>query len=88
MDTSMHDIQVSSNGNTVWVTGFDGTCIGRFSKRFGLDVHTTMTDQINGKKECLYCTHQTANEDDWKMFVHQIKINYDIEVPGNLVTWS
>lgn len=34
-------VQVSACGTTVWVHGLDGSTVGRFSKRFGMDVHTT-----------------------------------------------
>ena len=31
----LYSIDVSALGDTVWVTGDDGSCVGRFSKRFG-----------------------------------------------------
>lgn len=51
-------IDVSSEGSTVWINSADGSCIGRFSKRFGLDVHRTLTEQMAGGSQCLHCTHE------------------------------
>jgi hypothetical protein len=34
----LYSIDVSPLGDTIWVTGDDGSCVGRFSKRFGIDV--------------------------------------------------
>ncbi len=44
----LYSIDVSALGDTVWVTGDDGSCVGRFSMRFGIDVHRTVTEQMAG----------------------------------------
>ena len=36
VDEHAFDLQLSADGSTVWVAAFDGSCIGRFSKRWGL----------------------------------------------------
>lgn len=35
----MFEIQLSANGETVWVHASDGSTVGRYSTRFGMDVH-------------------------------------------------
>lgn len=81
----MWDIDVSSNGDTVWVTAYDGSCIGRFSKRFGIDVHRTSSEQLAGAGQCLHCTHQSAGLSDWQVFRGAMLEHHGIEVPFNVV---
>ncbi|WP_158361681.1 hypothetical protein [Burkholderia pyrrocinia] len=42
----LYSIDVSAGGDTVWVTGHEGSGVGRFGKRFGIDVHQTVTEQL------------------------------------------
>lgn len=81
-------IDVSADGRTVWVNGADGSCIGRFSKRFGLDVHKTSIEQFSGESQCLHCTHEPAGPSAWSEFRAQILLHYKIHVPANLVSWE
>lgn len=81
-------IDVSGDGRTVWVNGSDGSCIGRFSKRFGLDVHKTASEQVAGGAQCLYCTHEPAGPPAWDEFRLHMKEHYEIDVPTDLVKWA
>ncbi|MEJ6003686.1 hypothetical protein [Paucibacter soli] len=81
-------VQVSQDGSTVWVFAMDGSTVGRFSKRFGLDVHTTVTAQMNGSKECIHCTHEPAGHKEWLEFCELMKKHYDIEVSVELVEFQ
>ena len=81
-------IDVSADRRTVWVNGSDGSCIGRFSKRFGLDVHKTSTEQVVGGSPCLHCTHEPAGPAEWDRFREQILFHYQIDVPADLVSWN
>lgn len=83
-----YDIQLSGSGDTVWVTAADGSCIGRFSKRFGIDVHTAVTDQMAGKSQCLFCTHTPSVQADWDIFREQVLQHHSIEVPAQLIKWD
>ena len=77
-----HQIEVSPNGQTLWVnSGLDGSCIARFDKRFGMDIHRTGTEQMAGQGECLHCTHAPADEVDWHAFVTLVKHHYGVEIP-------
>lgn len=58
----LHEVVVSGDGATVWVNGPDGSCIGRFSKRFGIDVHHTGTRQAEeGRVHLLYARARRAD---------------------------
>jgi hypothetical protein len=80
-------IQVSEDGGTVWVHALDGSTVGRFSKRFGVDVHRTMTAQISGEEQCLSCTHEPACPEDWRRFVDLMKQHHEITVPLDLISF-
>lgn len=80
-----YDIQVSLDGKTIWVHSADGSTVGRFSVRFGMDVHTTVTEQLNGATQCLFCTHTTPNKQDWITFCNLMLRHYDIKIPRRLI---
>ncbi|MBW8466885.1 MAG: hypothetical protein K0M67_01370 [Thiobacillus sp.] len=82
-------IQVSQDGATVWVhSTTDGSTVGRFSKCFGMDVHSTVTQQLAGVSQCLHCTHAPATEGDWQAFVELMLKHHGIAVPRGLVRFS
>ena len=68
MDQHPDQVQVSQDGQTVWVHSMDGSTVGRFSRRFGLDVHRTVTEQLQGAPQCLHCTHEVPSHADWVLF--------------------
>lgn len=65
-------VQVSENKQTVWCHALDGSTVGRFDWRYGLDVHTTVTAQMAGANQCLHCTHEPATLEDWRIFCDQM----------------
>ena len=71
------DIQIDSDGTTVWVNGDGGYCLGRFG-RMGIDVHCT-PDNSNGK-QCLFCTHEPVAAKDWETFKEQMKTCHNVTV--------
>jgi hypothetical protein len=82
-----HDIEVSADGSTVWVTANDGSCVGRFSKRFGIDVHRTAAEQLAGAGQCLFCTHAPAGAAEWSDFREAVLTHHGIEVPGDAISF-
>lgn len=80
-----HLVQVSRDRTTVWVHTSDGSTVGRFSKRFGIDVHTTIRQQMEGANQCLHCTHQKPTREDWATFCELMQEHYQIHIPKNLI---
>lgn len=80
-----YQIQVSPCGRTVWVHAVDGSTVGRFSKVFGMDVHTTISDQLKGADQCLRCTHTQPDVNDWYKFCELMKEHYSIDVPRDTI---
>lgn len=88
MDTE-DQIQVSDDGGTVWVHSCtDGSTVGRFSKRFGIDVHRTMTDQMAGGEQCLSCSHEPAGPEDWRRFVELMMVHHGVVIPFELIRFA
>ncbi|MFM0239792.1 hypothetical protein [Paraburkholderia phytofirmans] len=83
----LYSIDVSALGDTVWVTGDDGSCVGRFSKRFGIDLHRTVTEQMAGAAQCLHCTHDAAGAVECREFLEAIRRHYGIEVPADIISF-
>jgi hypothetical protein len=73
-------IDTSANGDTVWVNS-PTCCIGRFSKRFGMDIHRTVEQQMQGEPQCLHCTHGGGTHADWLEFVRLMKHHFNVTVP-------
>ena len=49
--------------------------------RFGMDVHSTATQQLQGKSQCLHCTHTKPTHEDWLLFCRLIQERHGIDVP-------
>lgn len=88
MDQHTEQVQVSQDGQTVWVHSADGSTVGRFSKRFGLDVHRTVTEQLQGASQCLHCTHEPPTHADWVLFCHLMREHFGIQVDVGLLTMA
>ncbi|WP_084688044.1 hypothetical protein [Paraburkholderia oxyphila] len=86
--TKPYCIDVSSRRDTVWVTAHDGSCVGRFSKCFGIDVHRTATEQLAGADQCLRCTHEPAGEAEWREFCEAVLLHHEIEVPFGTISFE
>jgi hypothetical protein len=72
------EVQISASGDTVWVHGPDGSTVGRFSRRFGMDVHTTVKKQMEGASQCLACTHGRAGQEQWERFCVLLEHHYGV----------
>lgn len=83
---STGQVQVSADGKTIWVHAFDGSTVGRFSMR-GMDVHTTVQEQMQGASQCLHCTHTRPELSDWLMFCEYMRTIYNIHVDPDLMSF-
>lgn len=60
---------------------------GAVFKNFGMDVHTSASDQLQGAAECLHCTHTKPSRDDWLLFCNLIQQHYGVQVAQDLVAF-
>ena len=75
-----YEIQISSNKDTLWIHASDGSTVGRFS-RFGIDMHNTVTEQMQGSAQCRLCTHKQPTRSDWKLFIEKALEFWGVVVP-------
>lgn len=76
----MNEVEVRSDGRTVWVnSGVSGACVGRFS-RFGIDIHNDLEVQMANGGQCLDCTHHHPSLADWQRFRKGMLDFYEVEV--------
>ncbi|MDA0152368.1 hypothetical protein OH460_08640 [Vibrio sp. Makdt] len=75
--------EIIGDGKTVWVNNINGDCIARFGV-LGIDIHTSSEEQINGAPQCLFCTHERTDVNDWVVFKDKVKELFDIDVPEKL----
>lgn len=86
--SNSHEVILSACGRTVWVNAPDGSCVGRFSKTFGVDVHTTGVQQMSGNAECLYCTHEKPGPSEWTRFRAEMLAHHGVAIDEHLLTWN
>ena len=86
-DEDLH-VQVSPDGKTVWVHALDGSTVGRFSKTFGMDCHTTVTEQLAGAGQCLHCTHEPPGPAEWDLFCDLMHQHYGITVNRQVISFE
>lgn len=76
-----HEVIYSYNHQKLWInSSVDGSNIARFDTRFGMDIHNSITDQMNGKPQCLYCTHTKPTEEDFNTFCKKVKEIFNINI--------
>jgi len=83
-----YDVRTSINGDTVWVDGPDGSCVGRFSKTFGIDIHRPVKEQIAGLDQCLQCTHEPAGVGEWRDFVAGMLEHHGLVIPEGAIRFD
>lgn len=76
--------ELIGDGRTVWVNAADGSNIARFG-RYGIDVHTSITAQIDGAPQCLACTHGLTHLADWRRFQALVKHHYNVKVADDMM---
>jgi hypothetical protein len=72
------DVDIQSDGRTVWVHASDGACIGRFGW-MGVDIHRAIDDQ-SMMGECLCCTHGRTGAVEWRLFVDGMLEHHGVTV--------
>ena len=88
LDQELYQIQLSGDGTRLWVNGPDGSAVGRFSKRFGIDVHRSGTEQIGGSGACLFCTHAKAGPVDWQRFLAAVQEHYGLAIKADCIRFE
>jgi len=64
----------------VWINGQDGSCLARFNPNKGIDLHNSVTEQMQGAPECRFCTHEKAYLPDWELFMSKVDEYWGITI--------
>lgn len=75
-----YELQLSALRDAVWIHASDGSTVGRFGRK-GVDLHTTVTEQMNGAPQCRLCTHGEPTYGDWQLFRDKALEWWGVEVP-------
>lgn len=82
-----YELIVSPCKTRLWVNADDGSCVARFSKRFGSDLHRTGSEIMAGSSECLHCTHGVASVEVWNDFRARLQAAYRVSLPENTLSY-
>jgi len=75
-----YEIQYSENREKLWIHCSTGETVGRFDKRFGIDIHTTIEEQASGAGQCLHCTHGKPTIEDFNYFCAKAKELWGVDI--------
>lgn len=79
-DKLEYQVQYSASKDTLWVHCSTGETVGRFSSKFGMDIHNTIKDQEKGSPQCLHCTHGKPTPEDFDLFCEKAKELWGVEI--------
>lgn len=77
-----YEIQISDRRDAVWIHASDGSTVGRFGRK-GIDLHNTVTEQMQGKTQCRLCTHGESTAADWQLFREKALEWWGVDVPDD-----
>ena len=83
-----YKIQYNECRPVVWVHASDGSTVGRFDKRSGIDIHRTVTEQMEGKSQCLHCTHGKTTQKEWDEFVDRSKELWGVVINRDFISYT
>ena len=83
-----YEIQYSPDKRRIWVHSSTGETVGRYDVRFGMDIHTTMEEQMNGASQCLHCTHGKSNPNEFDEFCDMAKELWGVTIDKRKISFE
>lgn len=77
-----YELQISHRRDAIWIHASDGSTVGRFG-RMGVDLHNTVSEQMQGLPQCRLCTHGRPGAVEWQLFRDKALEWWGIAVPEN-----
>lgn len=77
---TFYEVVYDEHRPVVYVHCSDGSTVARYDHRFGIDLHTSVTEQLNGESQCKLCTHHKPTMEDWNMFVQKCMEFYGVVI--------
>lgn len=73
-----YEVCTDQLGQRLWINSDDGSAVARFNTRAGVDLHTTLSAQMEGVSECLWCAHEQPDYRTWQTFIVRVKEHFGI----------
>lgn len=80
-----YELQTEFLKQRVWVHASDGSTVGRFDVRSGMDIHTSATEQLAGAPQCFHCTHGKQSFRDWIYFIQYAAKEWNFCIPSDAI---
>jgi hypothetical protein len=80
----LYELILDDSRKRLWLNASDGSAVARFNVT-GVDIHNTVTDQLAGSSECLWCTHGKPNLNTWLSFIKAVKQHFGITILVNSI---
>lgn len=84
-DGGLYEVIVDSKGKRVWINFQDGSSVARFNTETGVDIHNSITSQLEGLPQCLWCTHIKPCYETWIDFIAKVNELYGIKIDVNAI---
>lgn len=85
---NLYEIDVDVSRCRIWINYEDGSSVARFNTRTGIDIHNSITEQLSGKPQCLWCTHEKPSVNEWRSFREKVRDYYGIDLPDDAIDLS
>jgi hypothetical protein len=79
-DDKFFEICYDEFGKRIWINADDGSAVARFNTETGVDIHNTVTDQLAGYSECLWCTHGKPDYVTWRKFILEVEKHFGLKL--------
>jgi hypothetical protein len=79
-DNKFFEICSDEFGKRIWINADDGSAVARFNISSGVDIHNTVTDQLAGASECLWCTHGKPDYVTWCKFILEVEKHFGLKL--------
>jgi hypothetical protein len=64
----------------LWIHSTKGETVARFDVRFGMDIHCSLEEQLQGNPQCLHCTHEKPTKQDFYTFCRKVKELFNVKI--------
>lgn len=85
MANVQYRVQVGPGKDRLWIHSSDGDTVARFSNQFGVDIHTSLKEQEDGKPQCLHCTHTRPTAAEWQDFRTRVEELWGVQLAADLI---
>ena len=79
MSKLRYEVQIAKNCKAIWVHCSDGSTVGRFGT-MGIDIHTSLIEQLNGAPQCRLCIHGESTLKDLRLFIEKAKEYWHVTI--------